>query len=426
MNSSILNHVKVTKRIVKQEGKVFFSQVPVKVAPPIPLEDFRNSSLKSVNTDIDYQGANQSTKQSFTLIKNSKNKMTSVEKDEKDFDESFGSKFDFLIRLSSVLDEMINLFLLTGRLARFPSLKPLLENILQSSVELSDIQKIVYISSEHYVFERMDDNEIAIRFPKFETFSTSIFSIEDLEDRKSKLKKLINSQITSFSKSLLIRGLDDLKNQNEKEGFETKDVFFNSLSLAPLPTPLISRAIENMNEIHSNLDKQESGTGFKIRLILPKKSKIISKLREDGLISKPNLQVDHQLSLNQKTEILRNRLLSKVQILEQELKKSEYDHDFENSLQKKDIERIFKFCENLKFYFTSRKIQNAFIIKVLDYSSKSQEEASTFQKGKAILDFIVEKVPGWLKIIKIRIGEIVRIDHNVSMEFVSESLNKLV
>ena len=426
MNSSILNHVKVTKRIVKNDGKVFFSQVPVKVAPPIPLEDFRNSSLKSVNTDIDYQGANQSTKQSFSLVNNSKNNLTSTEKNDQNSDEFFGSKFDFLIRLSSVLDEMINLFLLTGRLARFPSLKPLLENILHSSVKLSDIQKIVYISPEHYVFERMDDNEIAIRFPKFETFSTSIFSVEDLEDRKSKFKKLISSQITSYSKSLQSKDLRNLKNQNEKEDFEITDLYFDSLSLAPLPTPLISKKIENMNEINSNPDKKESGTGFRIKLMLPKKSNTISKLRDDGLISKSNFQVEHQLSVNQRTEILRNRLISKVQLLEQELKKSEDDHNIDYNLQKKDIERIFKFCENIKFYFTSRKIQNAFLIKVLDYSSKSQEEASTFKEGKAILDFIVEKVPGWLRIFKIRIGEIVRIDHNVSMEFVSESLNKLV
>lgn len=440
MNSTLLDHGKLTKRIAISEAKSAILPVPAKVPPPPPLADQMTSPLKKVNVDTDLPKLSRQTKQIIKRIQKRFSEDKLEENEEETKPEALGPQFDFLVRLLAALDGLVNLFRVTSRCPAFSEFKPILQQSLGQTIKISDIQKIVGLSPKFYTFERKE-NELLIDFPSAYISSSQILRKNELEAREATLLKLLQKLSSPSNKikftekpSISIYPEQNSPARHEGSSESTKlsisntrsnnqRVTFDSLPLAPLP-PMPNEIVpETIPNILEKLDQTEERQHFKTSPALPKRSGILQRLKDEGLISSRPPSSSSNLTTHQKVEALRERMIAKIKEKEAQRKKSEtYYQTLFNSVDYDDSKRL---CELIKFYFTSRRVNNAFAVKIIEFASKNHGKVKSFEEENVILKHLLNVLPNWIRLVDNKQGDIVRIDPEVSMESVIETLDKI-
>lgn len=430
----MFGHLKVTKRIAQQEPKPQTSEQTTKPVPPSPLQDEMMSPQKKVITEEEFPSLSKETK---LLLRQLRKQKASENAEPFPDPDALPKHLEFLVRLAVQLDSLINLFLLTGRTSTFTELRPMLQKSMGEPVRLADVQRVVGVCPELYCFS-WKDGELVIEMMHPSGVTGILLRKAELDQREESVRNAMGRVCGEATppKIFVTKSLyppacssaqkPDISGENTRDSVTepppAREYGGLKIPVAPLPPRPDEITPERLPEIITRLNKPDF-TGLPSVHNSPlKKSGILQRLKDEGLISDLPKRPSPDLTDHQKTELLRERLVAKVREREQQRKKSEaYYQKLHKTVEFEDARKL---CELIKFYFSSRKVRNGFVAKVVEFACKNHGKVKSFEEENAILQHVLRTLPHWVRVIDNKSGQIIHLEEDLPLEQVLDKLRQ--
>ena len=135
----------------------------------------------------------------------------------------------------------------------------------------------------------------------------------------------------------------------------------------------------------------------------------------------------HTPAKKSKQEILEEMILKTIKMKEREMRERKKQRDNMRPLDSKRFkdmkDDLKKMAAVLKSYYRKRKVNNMFLVKVIDHVKRATLQFKDKDEIRKIIDTVVLKLGGWLKYVDNPAGKILRMNKAINPFKAIESLN---
>ena len=322
--------------------------------------------------------------------------------------------FDVFTQLVEEIDNLVNLALIRKNPLQWNDLKTSLYRSVGRSISILTLQKMIAIIPLYKLIWLNEpgslSQELAIIFNENgnSECSEKVISRTTTRTRKELLReKLIETLIDIPESQIQVNG-----------GWTLTENWQSHLPVKPLP-PSSQSSNSNHNNSYSSKTLRQR---IEDNTLKSSSSSLLTTLREKGLISPKKMT---SISASARVEESAKKVESLKALIMERLKEKEQNLEKENKLLKETTRKtekteLIELAESIKFYYEFRKVNNMFLIKVIEYLSNNFKKIkSTFEIGRMI-DQLCKLVPTWIYLVENKAGKILRVNNTPSLQRVKE------